>query len=198
MARISAQERRDKIIQTACAMFSERGFRGTKTKDLAKQAKISEALLFRHFPDKKMLYEAMLAYKMEEQFPPLLEGLSVDDRPERVLPLLALRITQQNLADPSLMRLLLFSALEGHELSDLFFQRKTLPILAFLKDFFKRGIDTQAVKSGDPELMARAFLALIFGYLQTRVLFRVPALLKRTLQKTLQTYVEIYLTGILP
>lgn len=57
--RLSSEERRKAIIRTALRVFSERGFHGTTTKELAKAAGVSEALIFRHFPSKDKLYEAM-------------------------------------------------------------------------------------------------------------------------------------------
>ena len=58
--RMSVEKRREQIIKTARRLFSERGFRGTTTRELAKAAGISEALLFRHFASKLDLYRAML------------------------------------------------------------------------------------------------------------------------------------------
>ena len=58
--RMSVEKRREQIIKTARRLFSERGFRGTTTRELAKAAGISEALLFRHFASKLDLYHAML------------------------------------------------------------------------------------------------------------------------------------------
>lgn len=41
-------------------MFAEKGFDGTTTRELAKAAGVSEALLYKHFPSKESLYTAML------------------------------------------------------------------------------------------------------------------------------------------
>ena len=40
-------------------VFAAKGFHGTTTKDLARAAGVSEALLYRHFPSKKELYAAL-------------------------------------------------------------------------------------------------------------------------------------------
>jgi len=57
--KLSAPKRREIILQSAHAVFSNYGFKGTTTKELAKAAGISEALLFRHFPTKEALYFAV-------------------------------------------------------------------------------------------------------------------------------------------
>jgi len=57
--RLPAEERRAAIIRAALKVFSEEGFHGATTRALAKEAGVSEALIFRHFPSKDELYAAM-------------------------------------------------------------------------------------------------------------------------------------------
>src|SRR5262245_23955431 len=59
-AKLSAEERRAAIIKAVQKLFAEKGFHGTTTRELAKAAGISEALLFKHFPNKEALYSAMM------------------------------------------------------------------------------------------------------------------------------------------
>ena len=196
MIRLNATERRQKIVKAAIALFSARGFRGTTTAGLARAAGISEALLFRHFPDKKSLYRAMLSACMEDRLPPLLQNLPSGGQPRTVLLKLAHRVVEHNEQDPTFMRLLLFSALEGHALSDLFFQRRTLPVRDFLKNYFRDQMRRGVLRKTDPGLAAQAFLAMIFGTVQTRVLYKIPRALQQPLDKTLESYVKIFLQGM--
>src|SRR3954466_5367921 len=62
-ARLSAEERRREIVRVAVRLFSQRGFRGTTTKEIAQAAGISEAMVFRHFATKEELYAAILDHK---------------------------------------------------------------------------------------------------------------------------------------
>lgn len=55
--RLTAEERREAIIFAVLPVFAEKGFAATTTKDLAKAAGVSEALLYKHFPSKESLYE---------------------------------------------------------------------------------------------------------------------------------------------
>jgi AcrR family transcriptional regulator len=59
VAKLSAEERRAAIIRAVRAVFAEKGFDGTTTRELADAAGVSEALLFKHFPNKEALYSAM-------------------------------------------------------------------------------------------------------------------------------------------
>jgi AcrR family transcriptional regulator len=58
--RLSSQERRQAIVEAVRGVFAENGFDGTTTRALAKAARVSEALLYKHFPSKESLYTAML------------------------------------------------------------------------------------------------------------------------------------------
>src|SRR5215831_12724826 len=58
-AKLSGDERRVAIIQAVRRVFAEKGFHGTTTRALADAAGVSEALLFKHFPNKEALFEAM-------------------------------------------------------------------------------------------------------------------------------------------
>lgn len=59
-ARLSADERRQAILDAAFPLFAERGFDAVTTKQIAKAARVSEALLYRHFPSKAALHGALL------------------------------------------------------------------------------------------------------------------------------------------
>ena len=59
-ARLSADERKQAIVDAVRDVFAEKGFDGTTTRELAKAAGVSEALLYKHFPSKESLYAAML------------------------------------------------------------------------------------------------------------------------------------------
>src|SRR5436309_11627636 len=57
--KLSGEERRAAIIKAVRRVFAEKGFHGTTTRELAEAAGVSEALLFKHFPNKESLYAAM-------------------------------------------------------------------------------------------------------------------------------------------
>jgi TetR/AcrR family transcriptional regulator, transcriptional repressor of aconitase len=74
LTRLDSDERHKAIVAAAVPLFARKGFAGTKTKELAEVAGISEALLFRHFPSKKHLYDEILRLGCEGH--PALECLA--------------------------------------------------------------------------------------------------------------------------
>jgi AcrR family transcriptional regulator len=57
--RISAEERRELVLEVAIKEFAKRGLHGTPTQDIADRAGISHAYLFRLFPTKTELFVAV-------------------------------------------------------------------------------------------------------------------------------------------
>ena len=57
-SRLSAEQRRAALLGTACATFSKGSYRGTTTAAIAREAGVSEPILYRHFTCKRDLYLA--------------------------------------------------------------------------------------------------------------------------------------------
>jgi len=57
---MSAEERRELVLEAAVAEFAARGLAGTSTEDVARAAGISQPYLFRLFPTKKALFLALV------------------------------------------------------------------------------------------------------------------------------------------
>lgn len=58
--RLTADARRQAVLETACRAFSRSSYRGATTADIAREAGISEPILYRHFGSKRDLYIACL------------------------------------------------------------------------------------------------------------------------------------------
>src|SRR6266566_5487212 len=58
--RLTAVERRQVVLDTACRVFSKSRYRGATTAEIAREAGISEPILYRHFGSKRDLYLACL------------------------------------------------------------------------------------------------------------------------------------------
>jgi AcrR family transcriptional regulator len=58
--RLSAPERRRKIIAAAREVFMEQGYSGARTKEIADRAGVTEAFLYRHLASKEEMYEVAI------------------------------------------------------------------------------------------------------------------------------------------
>jgi AcrR family transcriptional regulator len=58
--RLPAEQRKAAVLDCACTMFATGSYRGTTTADIARQAGVTEPILYRHFASKRDLYLAVL------------------------------------------------------------------------------------------------------------------------------------------
>jgi AcrR family transcriptional regulator len=58
----TADERRETVLRTAVRAFAARGYYGTTTNEVARAAGISQAYVYRLFPDKEALFVAVIEY----------------------------------------------------------------------------------------------------------------------------------------
>ncbi|MBI4565592.1 MAG: TetR/AcrR family transcriptional regulator [Planctomycetes bacterium] len=195
-SRLSTSERRERIAAAAQRCFAERGFAGTTSRRLARAAGVSEALIFRHFPTKKSLYRAIIERKISEPaagFFPHRTAETGDDRD--VLSSIATTLLERVEADPTFMRLLLFSALEREPLSRMFFQARVRSVREFLSAYLERRMRRGALRRMDPQTAASAFIGMIVHHLQLKHLFRIPGAARRR-PELVNCWVDLFLKGL--
>jgi AcrR family transcriptional regulator len=161
---MSAAERRSAIVDAAVTLFAERGFRGATTRELAAACGVSEPVLYDHFSTKAALYEAILEASSAEtdvKFWERIEQLSIEGNNSALFHELAAFLLDWHVRDPRFARLLLFSALERHELSSLFFERRVACFNEFLTRHIQRQIDLGVFRPVDPLIAARAFAGMV-------------------------------------
>lgn len=170
--RLSAGERRQAIIEASSKLFAERGFRGVTTREIAQAVGVSEPVLYQHFQTKQDLYQAIIESISEQvrcRFEPALAAASEYDRDDRtILTQIATNISLWHDEDPTLSRLLVFSALEGQEFSDLFFAKHAAPQFDLLKQYFEHRIERGTFRSVNPAAAAWAFIGMIAHHSMVR------------------------------
>jgi len=58
--RLTGEERRAAILDSALSVFADRGYHASAIDDIAREAGISKALIYEHFPSKRDLFRALL------------------------------------------------------------------------------------------------------------------------------------------
>ena len=201
VARMAGEERRLQILRVAMRLFSQRGFRGTTTKEIAMAAGVSEAMVFRHFATKEELYSAILDHKacLHDELDPLQvvsEAISrKDDR--AVFEGLALDALNQHDCDPEFHRLLLHSALEGHELATMFWEKFVKRVYRILSKYIRERQRDGAMKEVEPLVVVRAFIGMIIHHsLNNNLWDRQRQLLKISNQTAAREFTNILLDGV--
>ena len=197
--RLTSQARRAAILDTAVRLFSEKGFRGVTTRELATAVGVSEPVLYEHFATKGELYRAIIEERAacgERSIPADFEQrleMVTDDR--TFLIRLATGIIEWHAKDPTYARLLVFSALEQHELSRMFYDRYAEAFYGGLARYFERRMKEGAFRPIDPRLAAHSFVGAAANYGMSRAIFQRGAP-GATQEQVVETMVDIFLEGL--
>jgi AcrR family transcriptional regulator len=77
--RAQSQDSRDEILKAAMQLFANRGFHETSMSEVAREARVSKALIFWHFKTKEELFVAVLNRLLEPYFIDFAEEAAVMD-----------------------------------------------------------------------------------------------------------------------
>lgn len=166
--RMAGEERRQQILRVAMRLFSQHGFRGTTTKEIAQGAGVSEAMVFRHFANKEELYSAILDSKacagsLEDPRECVAEAIRRKDD-FAVFSGLARELMRRHESDTEFLRLLTHSALEGHELAQMFWERNVRELYDFLGGYVSERQRDGAMRDIDPAIVVRAFIGAVIHH----------------------------------
>ncbi|MGB7291916.1 MAG: TetR/AcrR family transcriptional regulator [Thermodesulfobacteriota bacterium] len=189
---------REKILETAIKLFSEKGFNGTTTKEISELAGVNEALIFRYFSTKRDLYSAIIERKIREE-PSLelpLEGSQDKTHDWQIFESLARRMIEKARVDAAFVRLLYFSALEGHELSTMFFETYVKNLRTLLSDYIEKGIKEGSFRKVNTLFAGRAFIGMVSNYIIARELFGDTTNEKFTDEEAVGCFTDVFLYGI--
>ncbi len=191
-------ETRDKILESAVKLFAAKGFSGTTTKEIAEKAHVNEALVFRYFSTKRDLYHAIIERKIKGE--PEAESLIEPFRENRDDQLLLKSISKRTLEwiekDPNFIRLLYFSALEGDELSEMFFECYVQHQRGLLSDYIEQRISEGVFKKINPLLARQAFTGMVANYVIEQKLFGEKKRSNTKYGEVVETFIRIFLGGI--
>jgi len=154
-SRMPGGDRRKQLLRVAIESFARNGFGGTKTKDIAAAAGVSEAILFRHFATKEDLYHAILDEKeLEEKgadFARVEEAMLRSDD-AGVLRVVGTQILRSFREDPAFHRLMLYAGLEGHVMAGLFQNRFAAPRGDHFRRYISQRQQAGAFRKCDPQI----------------------------------------------
>jgi len=195
--RLSAPERRTQILRAAMRCFASNGYRGTTTREIAASCGITEAALYRYFTSKRALYDALIDEKSAVPPIPQLVSEAVAQRDDHaVFGTVARVLIERALGDPDFIRLLFFTALEEHQLSDRFYRSRVGGLSGFLIEYLEARIAEGAFVERDAALAARAFLGGVSDYINVRVIFAHGEIYPQTTDSVVESFVGLFLAGM--
>ncbi len=193
--RMSAEKRKKQILTHAIQLISEQGFKTVSTRDIARAAQINEALIYRYFPTKDDLLRATLTEIISQQ--PVQSSAPIANREEfkRQLESFIDFFLNNNVRNPSFLRIILYAAMENYPLPDEFNIHKEGTFLYWLAQSIEKG---KREWGYNPRIETEVFVSLFMGgliyfNLQTSILkmFR-----DREISKIRESFIEAFLKSL--
>ena len=197
----AGDERREQLCTIAMRLFSERGFRGTTTKEIAHAAGVSEAVIFKHFSNKDELYASILDHKacshpFDNPFAEIADKIEQKDD-FGVFYSMALNALNHHQEDEDFLRLMLHSALEGHDLARMFFENFITRIYDFLGSYIDQRQEEGAFREVEPRIVVRTFIGMFVHHSLNNILWdKEQKLLKISNEEAAREFATILLEGI--
>ncbi|KGK89786.1 TetR family transcriptional regulator [Desulfosporosinus sp. HMP52] len=182
----------DKIIDAAIVLFSQKGYTAVTTKEIAKEAGVSEMTLFRHFENKHNLFErAFDRFVFTPKFIALFENLewnlerdlfnicsSYQDVLKKNQKIILMHLKNDEF-NPQFEKMLLKFPSEFKNL-----------LRSYFEEMRNRGVIVE-----NPETLAVSFLATNFGLFFTSLVMS-KLTFNTDLQTCISNYVKIFTKGI--
>ncbi len=165
---------REKLLQAAVRVFSEKGYRAASTRDIARQAKVNPVTLFRLFGGKAPLHAAVVKHlfatstlraELESRLAPPLEGRNLIEAAIEA-------ISNAMFQAPMSSRIILYSVLEGDTRAIRAICRDLEPVYALLAGHIDSGIRRRRLRRVDSVAAARLIVAAAVHHYQVYELYR--------------------------
>ena len=197
--RLSAQDRREQLLTVAVDLFSRKGFSGTTTREIAKAAGVTEAIIFRHFHTKEQLYTAIIDQRFKspgaEAWMAEMRSAMQNNNDEAVFRSLIEAIICTHKDDPKFERLMIYAALEGNEIALLYMRQVTASVVDAIRTYILRRQRQGKLRAMTPD----AALFAICGMAQYYALNKYAYGLKEERisdEEAIETFTRIAVSGL--
>ena len=160
--RLPAAERRQALVDTALRIFSARSYRGVTTAEIAREAGVSEPVLYRHFASKRDLYLACIEEAWQQLRASWLDTLEAVAEPAAWIPAMAAAAVERHRLKGFLANLWFQAITEAAEDQEIraYLRRHVREVHDFVADVIRRCQDAGVVPAArDADAEAWIFLA---------------------------------------
>lgn len=190
-----------RIIEAAIKVFSEKGFVGASTRDIADTAGVNEVTLFRRFGSKKnilhhIIHQAVEIYGYHVVVEPVAKIFEEKDLTirQRLINLLKNRYKLIMKHFP-LLKIMLQESSLNTEIRNLFFEKVIMKAIKVAEVFMAEGIQSGYIREDiDPMTALRSLMgSLVFLILQQNFFIKLT---EKEVEQEIEKIVDIFLYGI--
>ncbi len=189
------KETKQKLLEATLKLISEKGYLGATTREISREAGVTELTLFRHFGTKERLFEELLnSYTFLPRLKELLPELDTIAY-EEALTLVATKFLMTLKERKPMMKIL---SSEIHVYPEkirtmyvAFLDEVRSTLASYFISLQKNGV----LRKVSPEIAARAFLGMLFNYFRTEEIMKDNGMTKKRMEQNVQEFVSIFVHG---
>ncbi len=192
----SRKSTREKIFDAALKVFSEKGYNGATTSEIAREAGVAEGTIFRYFPTKKELLLSVTNPVIVSSLKNIIADYR-DCSPQELLEAALhnrLEIINQNI---KLVKILVSEAQFHPELRENFLTGVILPAASLMREYFKEQEQKGILREVDPEISIRVLVGMMAIFVIWKNVFEGERYVKFADEEVVSAIVDIFLNGML-
>lgn len=190
-----SDKRQQQILNAAMTVFLKKGFSGSTTKEIAKEAGVAEGTIFRYFKTKKDLLLELATPGIVQSLTDTLEGMSEESDEVILKAILKNRMEMLN-KNSGLVQLLIAEARFHPELREQFVERIILKAAAVLERFMKERVSRGDYRVIDPGILTRMLVGMIGVFVFWRDFLVADKYVSFDNEIVIDSVVEIFLNGV--
>lgn len=193
-----ADERRGELLEAALVLFARKGFAETTVADVAGLAGVTAGTVYRYFPSKDAMLEALILGGLDARavLPPdiLGAGVSAGQALRQLLRAIGQRLGQPGVE--ALPRLILREVPTKPQLAALYREKIVSLLLPALSGLIGKGIADGEFRQTDPELAARTVLGGLAAHIILAGFFDVAPEGGVDMERFVENHADIVLGGL--
>jgi len=203
--KVMTESRRETILQAASKLFQEFGYEGASMNELANRLRGSKATLYRYFPSKELLFDAVVRASATSHLTKAVEDLQAMAGQPVPLEGVLLRFGETMLhvmtdsADALAVYRMVVAESGRSEVGELFYKAGPRECVNALSTLLQREMDQGMLRKADPGVMAAYFLGLVSAEVEPRLYQRDPPPLSlQQIREMVERATEMFLAGAAP
>ena len=193
---LKPSDTKDRLLGATMKLVSEKGYLGATTREIAREAGVSELTLFRNFGSKEKLFEGLLGQytflPRLRELRPRLDGLAYEEALMTIAKRFLLTLKEQK----SFIKIMYSEANLYPDKVRKVYNNTIDEIRATLSGYFASLQKKGALRKVSPDTSARMFLGMLFAYFRNEELMRGRDITKRgKLDHDVREIVDIFVHG---
>jgi AcrR family transcriptional regulator len=191
---------REKLLRAAIEVFSEKGYSGASTREIARRARVNPVTLFRTFNSKEQLHAAAVYH--------LITGLQVRKQIDRLakrgdpapkfIAAIIKTLVDANFSTPEFQRIITNAALERSGIAFAAVRERLLPIVHCIQAHLSEYIAKGGLRKVDPLVAARLIIAAAIFHYELYELFGAKKVADFSQADLSHVYADILYAGLKP